>query len=183
MMPILPFICDTEENLRSLLKLAKDNKAEYALIAGLTLKPGNRELFFEKFSKYYPNLIEPYSKIFPENNTYGTPKSISGLKNVMKIGHYLCEEYGIKPRIPRYIPQGCLINNYRLAENLEYYLYYNQYISNLLTSFEKKDLRKAICKIENLSTDIKEIDEQDRKNILNISESTNKLISNELIKI
>lgn len=62
--PILPFINDTEENLRGILNYCKEAKV-YGIICfgmGLTLREGNREYFYKKLDQHFPGLKEVYQK-------------------------------------------------------------------------------------------------------------------------
>lgn len=64
--PILPFINDTEENLRGLLEYCIQAKV-YGIICfnfGLTLREGNREYFYEKLDEHFPGLKEKYMRLY-----------------------------------------------------------------------------------------------------------------------
>lgn len=91
--PILPFINDTEENIRGILEYCIEAKV-YGIICfgmGLTLREGNREYFYSKLDKLFPSMKEKYMR------TYGTQYQVNSLKNneLMKLFHQLCEENGI----------------------------------------------------------------------------------------
>jgi len=63
MMPILPFINDTEDNIVKILHRAKDAGARFVYPAfGMTLRQGNREYFYEKLDKLFPQMKERYIK-------------------------------------------------------------------------------------------------------------------------
>jgi DNA repair photolyase len=60
--PILPFINDTEENLRGILDYCHE-AGVYGIIffgIGLTLREGNREYFYQKLDEYFPGMKEKY---------------------------------------------------------------------------------------------------------------------------
>lgn len=62
--PILPFINDTEENIRGILNYCIEAKV-YGIIffgAGLTLREGNREYFYKKLDEKFPGIREKYEK-------------------------------------------------------------------------------------------------------------------------
>jgi DNA repair photolyase len=62
--PFLPFINDTEENLRGLLDYCIDSGV-YGILCwgiGLTLREGNREYFYSKLDEHFPNLKNVYHK-------------------------------------------------------------------------------------------------------------------------
>ena len=91
--PILPFINDTEENIRGILEYCIEAKV-YGIICfgmGLTLREGNREYFYSKLDKLFPSMKEKYMC------TYGTQYQVNSLKNneLMKLFHQVCEENGI----------------------------------------------------------------------------------------
>ncbi|MEE0770254.1 MAG: radical SAM protein [Acutalibacteraceae bacterium] len=91
--PILPFINDTEENIRGILEYCIEAKV-YGIICfgmGLTLREGNREYFYSKLDKLFPSMKEKYMR------TYGTQYQVNSLKNneLMKLFHQVCEENGI----------------------------------------------------------------------------------------
>lgn len=91
--PVLPFINDTEENIRGILKYCTDAKV-YGIICfgmGLTLREGSREYFYGNLDRLFPGLKEKYIR------TYGMQYQINSPKNntLMKIFHEVCEKNGI----------------------------------------------------------------------------------------
>lgn len=66
MTPILPYINDTEENIRGILNYCKEAKVKGILCFGmvLTLREGNREYFYSKLDKYFPYLKDRYIREF-----------------------------------------------------------------------------------------------------------------------
>lgn len=91
--PILPFINDTEENIRGILEYCIEAKV-YGVICfgmGLTLREGNREYFYSQLDRLFPHLKEKYIQ------TYGMQYQISSPRNdmLMKIFDQLCEDNGI----------------------------------------------------------------------------------------
>ena len=60
--PILPFINDTEENIRGILEYCIEAKV-YGVICfgmGLTLREGNREYFYSQLDRLFPHMKEKY---------------------------------------------------------------------------------------------------------------------------
>jgi DNA repair photolyase len=167
MMPLAPFIGDSEENINTLLKWASGSKAEHALIAGLTLKPGNRELFFKEFlAKHFPQYLDQYKLIFPENNTYGIPRTDKvKINNVMAIGHELCKKYTISPRIKRYIPEGRMESNYRVAEHLYYIHYLFQWVGKNCPNTQIFSIPKFACALQEHMKDLSKISASERRNL------------------
>ncbi len=70
MMPVLPFIEDTEENIRSIVRLAHDAgvKCIYPFF-GVTLRANQREYFFDELDKRFPDsgLRQRYIRQFGDN--------------------------------------------------------------------------------------------------------------------
>ena len=75
MMPILPFIEDTEENILSIIQKAKESGARFIYPAiGMTLRTGNREYYYEKLDKYFPGIKEKYIKRYDIRYNCTSPK-------------------------------------------------------------------------------------------------------------
>ncbi|MCI8363517.1 MAG: radical SAM protein [Eubacterium sp.] len=117
--PVLPFINDTEENIRGILKYCIEAKV-YGIICfgmGMTLREGNREYFYSQLDRLFPHLKERYIQ------TYGMQYQISSPRNdmLMKIFHQLCEDNGI------------LHDNYKIFEYLYSFEEKSKYVQlNLL---------------------------------------------------
>ena len=61
MMPLLPFIEDTEENIINIVRKAKENGARFIYPAiGMTLRAGNREYFYKQLDTRFPGIKEKY---------------------------------------------------------------------------------------------------------------------------
>jgi DNA repair photolyase len=67
--PILPFINDTEENLRGILRYCVE-AGVYGILCfgiGMTLREGNREYFYSKLDLLFPGLKKEYEKKYGNN--------------------------------------------------------------------------------------------------------------------
>lgn len=74
MMPILPFIGDTEENIVNIVRKAKECGARFVYPAfGTTLRAGNREYFYEKLDLYFPGLKDKYIKRYGDRYSCASP--------------------------------------------------------------------------------------------------------------
>ena len=71
MTPILPFINDTEENIRGLLNYCKEAEVKGILTfgIGMTLRSGNREYFYKKLDEHFPGMKRRYMRAF--GSSYG----------------------------------------------------------------------------------------------------------------
>ena len=91
--PFLPYINDTEENLRGLLDYCI--KADvYGILCwgmGLTLRDGNREYFYAKLDEHFPGLKEVYRK------KYGSSYAVTSDNNdaLMKLLYDMCTRHKI----------------------------------------------------------------------------------------
>ena len=96
MTPILPFINDTEDNIRSLLEEC-GKAGVYGIITfgiGLTLRDGDRQYFYQKLDRHFPGMKERYIRTY--GNSYELP--VPGEKELMKLVRQECEAYGMEWR-------------------------------------------------------------------------------------
>lgn len=93
MTPILPFINDTEENIRGLVRYCVEAKVYGVLLwnMGVTLREGDREYFYKKLDEHFPGLKRRYI------NTYGNQYMITSPDNdkLMRIVREECKKHGI----------------------------------------------------------------------------------------
>lgn len=91
--PILPFINDTEENLRGILEYCFEAgvKGIISFGTGLTLREGNREYFYSKLDKHFPGLKQEYIKRY--GNSYEIPSP--RYKELNKIFHEECSRHKV----------------------------------------------------------------------------------------
>lgn len=93
MTPILPFINDTEENIRGLIKYCVEAKVYGILLwnMGVTLREGDREYFYQKLDKHFPGLKKRYI------TTYGNQYMLTSPNNdkLMRILKQECKKNGI----------------------------------------------------------------------------------------
>lgn len=91
--PILPFINDTEDNLRGLLNYCIEAKVHGIICfgMGLTLREGNREYFYAKLDEHFPGLKQQYHK------KYGYSYDIrsDNNKQLMDIFYSECKKHDI----------------------------------------------------------------------------------------
>ena len=93
MCPIVPFLTDTEENIRSIVESCARTgvKGIIQFGAGLTLREGNREYFYARLDSRFPGLKERYIRTY--GNAYELPSPRE--PELMRLFHDLCERYGI----------------------------------------------------------------------------------------
>jgi DNA repair photolyase len=111
--PILPFINDTEENIRGLLNYCIEARVHGIICfgMGLTLREGNREYFYKKLDEHFPGLKERYIK------TYGNSYEILSPNNnkLMAIFREKCISHGII-----YDPDKCFSYLHEFEEKDKY---------------------------------------------------------------
>jgi len=91
--PVLPFINDTEENLRGILDycIRAEVKGIICFGMGLTLREGNREYFYKKLDEHFPGMKERYISTFGDSYQCNSPHN----RRLMKIFYDVCHKNGI----------------------------------------------------------------------------------------
>lgn len=91
--PILPFINDTEDNLRGILDycIQASVKGIICFDMGLTLREGNREYFYIKLDEHFPGMKQRYVSAFGDSYYCTSPDN----RKLMKIFRNICRENGI----------------------------------------------------------------------------------------
>ncbi len=65
--PILPFITDTTDNIRQIVRMAADNGAQYVCPSpnyGVTLRQNQRAYYYRQLDRLFPGLKRRYQQIF-----------------------------------------------------------------------------------------------------------------------
>ncbi len=69
LMPVLPFLTDTELNIRAIIRLAYENGAKFIYPAfGVTLRQNQRDWYYQQLDAQFPGLKQKYINRF--GNTY-----------------------------------------------------------------------------------------------------------------
>ena len=172
--PIVPFLCDSDEDLESMVKTAKESGADYLLFgAGMTMRDLQSIWFMSHLYNKFPGLVELYEKLYRfkyNKDTYAgmyePGQQYSQELNRKMLS--LCEKFNLQYRIKRYIPEGFRKSNYIISEKLlnrSYQLqimgknWKNIYwagmnIQNLKESIADVATRNELRKIRNVSSDI-----------------------------
>jgi len=88
--PFLPYINDTEENIRKLLDMCIEAKV-YGIMCfgiGLTLRAGNREYFYKMLDENFAGMKEKYIKSFGNNYICNSDNA----NRLMNIINYQCKK-------------------------------------------------------------------------------------------
>jgi DNA repair photolyase len=96
MAPILPGISDRPEQLREVVKAARDAGATGIWTNLLFLRPGTREHFLESLARDWPDEMERYEQLYAKR-AYLTNEHTTPLKDQVRA---LAREYGVRDRRP-----------------------------------------------------------------------------------
>lgn len=91
--PILPFINDTEENIRGILDYCAKAQV-YGIMCfgmGVTLREGNREYFYSQLDRHFPGMKGRYHRTYGYSYELNSPNN----KELMKLFRTFCRERGI----------------------------------------------------------------------------------------
>lgn len=110
--PLLPWINDTEENLRGILQYCIEAHVTGIVCfgIGLTLREGNREYFYRALDRHFPALRRRYEQTFGEAYEIVSPNH----KRLMRMFHETCSAHGIL-----HSPEDCFRYLQELPEPFE----------------------------------------------------------------
>ena len=91
--PFLPYLNDTEENIRGLLSMCIEAKVKGIINFGIgfTMRDGSREYLYENLDKYFPGLSDKYRRDF--GGSYSC--SSKNHHRLMKLFYDICEKNDI----------------------------------------------------------------------------------------
>jgi DNA repair photolyase len=150
-MPILPFIYDDDDNLEAVVKATAEHGGKFVLAGGLTLASTQREWYYRVLAKRFPELIPKYQTLYGDN--YGPECNYAG--EIGKKVSRLCWKYGIKDRMPRYIPEGRLAVNKQISERLQNRVYRMEL--DCASQYRIWAYKKAAWTLEELTETVAEI--------------------------
>ena len=92
LMPVLPFIEDSEDNIRTIVRRAHECGVRCIYPAfGMTLRAGNREYFYQKLDESFPGMKARYIRQY--GNSYECPSP--NARRLWKVFTDECGKYGI----------------------------------------------------------------------------------------
>jgi len=148
-MPLLPYICDTEDNIKGLVKKTRDNGGKYVLDAGLTLWGYCSTHFYNYLEKYDNSLLLKYKRDYDAHGNY------------LKYGptHELVSEYCKKYGLLNHIPRPYYNNdNARVAEY--FYVKSRELFMTVGPGYKQFAYLRTAWLIDELTEDIKEVYEK-----------------------
>lgn len=100
LMPILPYINDTEQNITDIVTTAHECGVKSIYPAfGVTLRQNQREYYFNKLDKLYPRLRHKYEIRYGESYSCSSPFE----NKLWSLFCTLCKKYGIIYQMPKII--------------------------------------------------------------------------------
>lgn len=92
LMPLLPFITDSKENILGVVRLAKENGARFVYPAfGVTLRGNQQAHYYEQLEAYFPALKERYISRYANCYSCGIPNA----KTLFSVFANECERLGL----------------------------------------------------------------------------------------
>ncbi len=101
LMPVLPFINDSVENITNIVQVAGKLGVRFIYpYFGVTIRDGQREYLFKKLEKHFPDVALKYKKYFSKKYSCNSYQSKVLYKNFV----IECNKYGIKYKMNEIIP-------------------------------------------------------------------------------
>ena len=149
--PIIPFLEDNDENLEDIIKKSKEIGADFVLFSpGLTLRDSQAQFFINKLKKSkYSQIVKPLLNLY--KGEIHPPADYC--KEINKKVWDLCQSFGVKIRVKRWIPSDYRKWNYKISE----LLLNKEYIDALNTGKTNKTMMWAGLNLNNLEESILDI--------------------------
>ncbi len=99
MMPVLPFLEDTPENILSVVEAAAAHGAEYIIPAfGVSVREGQREYFYRQLDAHFPGIRQQYEQAFGWQ--YQCPAR--NQEELTRLFYDACQKLGLRTRVYPY---------------------------------------------------------------------------------
>jgi DNA repair photolyase len=103
MMPILPFIEDSRENIAEIVAKAREHGASYIIPSfGMTLRDRQRAYYYDRLDRLFPGLRVQYERRF--GNLYHC--AANGARQLAEEFDVLCAGHGMATKMGRYLPEA-----------------------------------------------------------------------------
>lgn len=175
LLPVLPFLTDTQENLEKSVSDIKDAGADFIVFGGLTLKQGTQGDYYYKFlQKNFPNLVKNYKDIYKNAGRYG---SASG-EHTDSI-HYSFRDLIKKYEIPARIPKRLFIDQIDkkdfiivILEHIDYYMMLYEMKSNYgYVAYQISNMEQPMDEILEKLDSFKGMDKKIKEDIIELYET------------
>ena len=102
LMPVLPFIEDTPENIRAIVKLAASHGASYILPSfGMTLRDRQRDYYYQQLERLFPGTKREYIQQF--GYRYFAPAR--NADQLSRLLEEVCQEHQLELSMPKFAPR------------------------------------------------------------------------------
>ena len=165
--PIIPFLEDDDENLEDVIKQSKEFGADFVLFSpGLTMRDSQAEYFIKKLKESkYKHVVKPLLELY--KGQMHPPSEYNKKINAKVLN--LCEKYGVKVRVKRWIPPDYRKWNYKISE-----LLLNTEYIEMLKGNANKTMMWAGLHLNNLEESI--LDVYKRGELSKLRNFTNKIV-------
>ena len=175
LIPIVPFLTDSDDQLEDMVKRTQEAGADFLLFGGgMTMRDNQADWFLRQLKERYPDLIEKYLQIYEAEWTQDrgykgryAPKS-QYVKEIDQKMYTLINKSRISCRLKRFIPLDFRRENYIIAEefiNESYFrqafnlpwkniFWAGQNINNLKESIKDVARRGELQKIRNIDGEL-----------------------------
>jgi len=154
-MPILPFISDTDENVKAIVRKTKEAGGSYVLDGGLTLRGYCGTRFYRFLREYDESLVPKYERLYSDQKVLG--KHYASSHELVK---KYCRKYGLENHIKRpmnFYPKEIQTNK-KLAEY--FYLKSREIMMTEGMGFKQFAFLRAAWTLDSLTEDVREIFEK-----------------------
>ena len=102
LMPLMPEMNDTEENVKNIIERAAEAGAAYVIPAfGVTLRKGSRDFLYQAFDRDFPGMKNRYQTMFGDSYECPSPKS----EKLYELFYELIDKYSLTPKMKFYEPE------------------------------------------------------------------------------
>lgn len=99
LMPVLPFINDTIDNIKQMVAKAAENNAAYIIASmGMTNREGQREYFYKALDQSFPSIKNRYISHFGNNYSCKSPRA----NTLLQVFKEECNKYNIPTKMSFY---------------------------------------------------------------------------------
>ncbi|KKN38976.1 hypothetical protein LCGC14_0747920, partial [marine sediment metagenome] len=152
LMPIIPYICDSKENMEEIVRKSKKVGIDFILFGGLTLRDSQKDFFIKKLkNSKYKNFIPPLLDLYSGNKNIWSDYYKKLNKKILD----LQKKYDLAIRVKRWIPdkEDYRKWNYKISEML----LNKEYTDSLKTGRHNRNMMWAGLNLNNLRESIMDV--------------------------
>ena len=136
LMPIVPQLSDSEEQLEPLVRQVAEAGVSFALFGGMTLKPGRQQQhFLQLLARHHPRQAERIRALYP-GHRWGHARG-DYYTRLNALCRRLLVRYKVAPRVPLRLFQGKVERNVEVALVLSHIHYLLQLRGEQRTAYER----------------------------------------------